>query len=350
MKLLVTGAGGFLGRYVVTAAVRRGHIARAMLRPASRSIPASWQSHPQIEIMRGDLRSVRGIEDLLADIDGVIHLAAAKTGDLYEQFGGTVLATENLLKAMTGASVDRMVITGSFSVYEYLQRRAWSRLDESSPLAADSFARDEYCQTKLAQERLVLERAASNGLRCVVLRPGVIYGRENLWTVRLGIQINDRWWLRTGAFAPLPLTYVENCAEAIVLAAEYDGPQRNLVLNVVDDQTPSQREYLKELQARMALRPRIIPVPWTVMRLLARSAWLTNCLFFKGTAKVPGLFVPSRLHARCKPLRYTNKAIVSILGWKPRYSWQEGIARSLADTDAADLPAFGFSAAGRQDS
>jgi 2-alkyl-3-oxoalkanoate reductase len=339
MKLLITGAGGFLGRHVVAAAVRRGHLVRAMLRPASSSIPASWHSHPQVDIVRGDLRSPRGLDELLAGVEGVMHLAAAKAGDLYEQFGGTVLATENLLSAMSRAGVNHLVVTSSFSVYEYLQRRAWSRMDETSPLAATPFARDEYCQTKLAQERLVLERAAGDGLRCVVLRPGVIYGQDNLWTARLGMQINERWWLRTGTFAPLPLTYVENCAEAVVLAAEYNGPETSLILNVVDDQTPSQREYLKELKDRMSFQPRIIPVPWTIMRLLARSAWLANHLLFKGTAKVPGLFVPSRLHARCKPLRYSNRAIKAALGWQPRYAWQEGLTRSLAAADPAELPA-----------
>lgn len=338
MKLLITGAGGFLGRYVVAAAVARGHRVRAMLRPAAKSLPPGWEGHPQVEVARGDLRSPQNIDELLAGVDGVIHLAAAKAGDLYEQFGGTVLATENLLNAMVRTKVARLVAISSFSVYEYLRRRAWSRLDESSPLAVDPFTRDEYCQTKLAQERLILEQASAHYWHCLVLRPGVIYGRDNLWTARLGMQINERWWLRTGTFAPLPLSYVENCAEAVVLAAEHEGAQRVQVLNVVDTKTPSQREYLSELRAHLSPRPRIIPIPWTAMRLLARLAWLVNKVFFHGTAKVPGLLVPSRLHARCKPLRYGNAAIVTALGWRPRFSWQEGIRRSLAEHDPAILP------------
>ncbi len=338
MKLLVTGAGGFLGRYVVASAVQCGHEVCAMVRPASQYIPESWQGHPQVEVVRGDLRSSHGSAQLLEGVDAVIHLAASKTGDLYEQFGGTVIATENLLDAMCEAGIGRLVVTSSFSLYEYLKRWAWSTLDEASPTAAEPFVRDEYCQTKLVQEQMVLERVEAHDWRCVVLRPGAIYGRDNLWTARLGIQVNDRWWIRTGTFAPLPLTYVENCAKAIVLAAEYNGPKRILVLNVVDNETPSQRAYLNELRDRVTPRPRIVPIPWTVMRLLARLAWLTNRVCFKGTAKIPGLFVPSRLHSQCKPLQYTNRKIVSSLGWEPQYSWQEGIHRSLEKADAADLP------------
>ncbi|KJS28606.1 MAG: hypothetical protein VR64_23795 [Desulfatitalea sp. BRH_c12] len=338
MRLLITGAGGFLGRYVVAEAVAHGHRVRALLRPAARTFPPAWEGNPRVQVVCGDLRDAKGVAALLEGVDGVIHLAASKSGDLYEQFGGTVIATENLLSAMVDAALSRIVVTSSFSVYEYLALPQWSVLDESTSLAADPLVRDEYCQTKLVQERIVLECADAHDWRCVVLRPGVIYGRDNLWTARLGMQVNDRWWIRTGASAPLPLTYVENCAEAIVLATEYEGPQRRLVLNVVDNETPTQREYLNALRNQVTPRPRIVPVAWGVMRVLARLAWLTNWVCFKGTAKVPGLFVPSRLHARCKPLRYTNQKIVSLLGWQPRYSWQEGIQRSLSPLDAADFP------------
>jgi nucleoside-diphosphate-sugar epimerase len=329
MKLLVTGAGGFLGQYVVASAIGRGHDVRAMLRPASKKNPEMWQNHPRMEVVRGDLRASQGISQMLEGVEGVIHLAASKAGDLYEQFGGTVIATENLISAMDKADVKRLVVTSSFSVYEYEKRWAWTLLNESSPLVDDLFMRDEYCQTKLVQEKMILDHAEKKNWRCVVLRPGVIFGKDNLWSARLGMQVNDGCWIRVGTFASLPLTYVENCAEAIVLAAEYDGPERRLLLNVVDNQTPSQRIYLRELQRQTSPRPHIIPIPWTIMRVLARLAWLSNRIFFRGRAKVPGLFVPSRLHARCKPLRYTNKKICSVLGWRPKFSWKEGISRSM---------------------
>lgn len=337
MKVLVTGAGGFLGRSVVASAVAQGHTVRAMVRPASRHVPASWQDHAQVEIVRGDLRARGSFDALLDGVDVVAHLAASKAGDLYEQFGGTVLATENLLAAMKRCDVEKVVLISTFSVYEYLHRWTWSMLDEQSPLAADPTDRDEYCQTKLEQERLVRDHIKANGGQCVILRPGVVFGRDNLWTARLGIQAGERWWIRTGTFAPLPLTYVENCADAIVKAAEYDGGQPVTTLNVLDDDTPSQRAYVNALRRRMSPRPRVVPVPWTAMRILARLAWLTNRVCFRGTAKVPGLFVPSRLHARCKPLRYSNARIKEALGWSPRYTWREGIDRAMGSDDPSEL-------------
>ncbi len=332
MKLLVTGASGFLGQSVVSAAASRGHEVRALVRPASVNVPPAWRHHHRIEVLRKDLRSPRELSGMLEGVDGVIHLAATKGGDLYDQFGGTVIATENLLAAMREAGVPRIVVTSSFAIYEYLHRWSWGCLDEDSPLVCNPESRDEYCQTKLLQEQLVRAAAKENGWRCAVLRPGVIFGRDNLWNGRVGMQIAPRWWVRTGTFAPLPLTYVENCAEAIVKAAEFEGEQREIVLNVVDDETPSQRAYLNELRRHMPKRPRIIPIPWTAMRALARTASLVNSVFFRGTAKVPGLFVPARLHARCKPMRYPNTRIKETLGWEPRYTWREGIVRAMADT------------------
>jgi len=93
VRLLVTGATGFLGRRVVADALRRGHTVRAMVRPGfdGASLP------PQVEIIRADLRDPHSID--VAGVDAVLHLAAAKTGDLYSQMHTTVVGTENLIAA-----------------------------------------------------------------------------------------------------------------------------------------------------------------------------------------------------------------------------------------------------------
>ena len=144
---------------------------------------------------------------------------------MYAQYAGTVVATENLLEAMTRAGgPPRIVAVSSFAVYDYLHARARTLLDEESALEREFPPRDEYSHTKLVQERLIREHAMRQNWDYVILRPGVIYGRDNLWTARLGISANEGRWLRIGWLATLPLSYVENCAEAIVLAAEKPGP------------------------------------------------------------------------------------------------------------------------------
>jgi nucleoside-diphosphate-sugar epimerase len=280
-----------------------------------------------VPCVRVDLRNSQGLVEACRGVDAVVHCAAAKSGDFYAQFAGTVGATENLLKAMKEAGVKHIVAISSLSVYDYKKLWSFGRLDESSPLESRPRDRDEYAQTKLLQEQLVRETAENQGWRWTILRPGVIFGKDNLWTARLGIQ-GRRFWLRTGAWAKLPLVYVENCAQAILMAIESPAANGG-IFNVIDDELPTQRRYAAELRNRWPSRVRIVPIPWTVMRVMAGLADLTNKLLFKGRAKLPGLFIRARLDARCKPLRFTNQHLKQATGWKPKYSWREALDRSM---------------------
>ncbi len=259
MKLCVTGATGFLGRYVVSTALSRGHSVRALVHRPADPAKLGWRPDDDIEQVKVDLRSKNGLADAVRGCDAVLHLAATKAGDLYAQFGGTVVATENLLWAMGQADCRHIVAISSFAVYDYLHKRSFSVLDETSALDERMVDRDEYAQTKLIQEKLVRDTATKNGWTWTVLRPGMIYGRDNLFNARVGMGGGGRTWVRTGAWAPIPLTYVENCAEAIVLAAETPAANGQ-VLNLVDDRPPTQRRYAKLLQSRTTPRPRIVPL------------------------------------------------------------------------------------------
>ncbi|MEO0770771.1 MAG: NAD(P)-dependent oxidoreductase [Cyanobacteria bacterium J06649_4] len=332
MKLLITGSSGFLGKYVVMAALERGHQVRAVVRPATAITSISWSEHPNVEFVRLDLRRRAGIAEALSGIDAVIHLAASKAGDFYAQFGGTVLSTENLLMAMADADVKRLIAIGTFSVYDYINMRSGSLLDETSPLVKVPAWRDEYAQTKLLQEQLVKQFESEQGGLVTVLRPGVIYGRDNLWTARLGASLGEGSWLRIGAYSQLPLSYVENCAEAIVMAAEQEAAIGQ-TLNVLDDNSPTQRQYAKALMAQVPNPPKLVPVNWTVMRLIGNLAWAVNQGLLGGNAKLPGILVPAKLHARFKSLKYSNGRLKQCLGWEPKYDLNEAIARSLDSTD-----------------
>jgi nucleoside-diphosphate-sugar epimerase len=333
MKMLVAGASGFLGQHVVREALSRGHQVRTVVRPAGKLENLPWAEDERLELAQVDLRSRAGLVEAMDGVDLVVHAAAAKSGDLYAQMAGTVVATENLLWAMEQAGVKRLVAISTFSVYAYSRMWCWSELNEDSPVEENAFERDEYAITKLIQERLVREAGARPGWSVTVLRPGVIYGKDNTWTARLGARGDGRTWVRIGAWARLPLTYVENCAEAIVMAAESDAAGGQ-VLNVVDDQMPTQRRYVNELRKRLHPRPRIVPVPYLLMRGLASLAWMTNKLL-GGRAKLPGILVPARFNARFKPLRYSNARIKRVLGWTPRYDLAAGLDRSFGAAQTA---------------
>lgn len=333
LKLLVTGANGFLGRYTVAEAVRRGHTVRALVRSAGDAEKHGWTNHPKIEVAVGDLRRRQGLVDHARGVDAVLHLAAAKGGDVYDQLAGTVVATENLLAAMNEAGVRRLVLCSTFSVYDAYRTPTNTLVDENAPIEAKPLDRDGYAITKLMQEKLATKWCADKGWPLTIIRPGVIYGRGNLANGWAGME-GKKFWIRTGAHATVPVTYVENCAEAIVMSAELEAAKGE-TFNIVDDALPTQARYLNEILATMSPRPRMIPVPFWVMRTIAGSAAIWNKHFCGGGAKIPSLFVPCRLAARSKALRYTNAKAKRVLGWSPRFGLHEAITRSTSTTDVA---------------
>jgi nucleoside-diphosphate-sugar epimerase len=327
MKLLITGASGFVGQYVVAQALRQGHQVSAIVRPSTEPNKLSWSNHPAVKLVRLDLRRSQGIIDALQGIDAVIHLAAAKDGDFYTRFAGTVITTENLLNAMVEANVLRLINISTFCVYDYLRMRSRTTINEDSLIERDPLEREEYTQTKLLQEQLVQEYQQNNPqLQITTIRPGLIYGRDNLWSTLLGGKLAGNLWLRIGGYATMPLTYVENCADAIVKAAE--RPQAiGQIINIVDDNLPSQRAYVKRLKRYRLPIPKTIPINWTLMRSIAWLFWKYNKLVLKGQAKLPGIFNPVILDARFKHFRFSSDRAKQILQWTPTYSLDAALDR-----------------------
>ena len=332
MKLLITGANGFLGQYVVAEALRRGHQVRAVIRPASNEKRLAWHNNPNVEFIRLDLRRKSGISEALQDVDAVIHLAAAKEGDFYTRFAGTVIATENLLDAMIQANMMRLVNISTFSVYDYLRSPLGTTITEESLIESDPLERDEYAQTKLLQEELVREFQQNHKSQVTIIRPGLVYGRDNLWSTLLGGQLANNLWLRIGGYATMPLTYVENCAEAFILAAE--RPQAiNQTINIVDDNLPTQKAYVKKLKQFKYPLPKMIHINWKLMRAIAWTFWKYNKIVLKGQARLPGIANPIILDARFKHFRFNNLRAKEILNWKPKYSLDTALKRSCSNDE-----------------
>ena len=327
MKVLVTGAGGFLGRAVVAAAARAGHEVVAMVRPAS-----AGRASPGSEEVAGDLRQPGAWRDAM-DVDAVVHCAAA-FGDLASQLAGTVMATENLLAALP-ARTKRFVHVSSLSVYDFDAPRLGGMLDEATPLEAAPLRRDAYTQTKLFQERLVREQAARTGMELVVVRPGAIYGPGKDWDAGTGLKAG-RFDLIFAPFSRMRLIHVDNCAEAIVAALTAPAAQP-VTVNLIDPEQPSHWRYHGLARDAGVATGIAVPVPYWLVGALGLSAKLASRLFFQGKARLPELLDPPRQRVRWRPLRYPNAQARSGLGWTPQRSLEQGVA-TLAPTTAMSLP------------
>ena len=332
MKLFITGASGFLGKYVVAEALRQGFHVQAMVRPKTDVSRLSWHTHPNVELVRLDLRQPQGLEDILATTDAVIHLAAVKSGDFYDQFAGTVIATETLLEKMVMAQVSKLIVTSTFSVYDYQQMPAGAMLDESSPIEDEPLLRDEYAQTKLIQEDLIRQFETEHSAQVVIIRPGMIYGRECLWHALLGAELSASRWIKIGGKATMPMSYVENCAHAIVAAVESESAVGQTI-NIVDDELPTQNYYIDALVSRSDSPPRFIPMSWAGMKAIGQVAWFIRQYLLGGKARLPGILVPAKLYARFNPLQYSNERAHELLQWRSRYGFEEALDRSFSDED-----------------
>jgi 2-alkyl-3-oxoalkanoate reductase len=325
MKVLVTGASGFLGRAVVRAASAAGHDVIAMVRPTAKTDGLGWNDN--VTTVRGDLRQ-RGAWTDAMSVDAVIHLAAAASGDLPTQFAGTVVATENLLGRLDWSAVRRFVHVSSFSVYDFSAIRSGAILDETVPLEPTPMRRDAYTTTKLIQERLVVTACEAHKTPLTIIRPGAIFGPGKTWNFgRVGSAKGMDFVFAPNARARL--THVENCADAIVRALDAPSAAGG-VYNIVDDDLPTFGQFHRMCRANGAPVGRMVPVPWW---LVASTGWmidLMNRRLFKGRAKLPEILSYPRQHVQWKPIRYSNDRAKRDLGWHPHVPLATGIKAMIA--------------------
>jgi len=218
MHALVTGGGGFLGRYIVEALRARSDIVRSFGRGAYPELAAAG-----VEVVRGDLRDSESLLAACRDIDCVFHAAALPGISLDRDRFDAVnrVGTEMLLAAARRSGVQRFVYTSSPSVV--FAGKDQCGVDESAPFDFGWMEelRAYYSSTKAAAEQAVLA-ANCEALRTCALRPHLIWGpRDTHLIPRLLGRARAGRLRRVGDGANLvDITYVENAAAAHIQAAD----------------------------------------------------------------------------------------------------------------------------------
>lgn len=311
MKVLVTGASGFLGIRVVDQLLRRGHGVRAMIRP--KSSEPRWAD--KVEIFRADLRVHDHLERAFDGVDAVIHLAAATSGDEDSQFVSTVVATERFMDAMIQSPVKRLVHVSSLVVYDW--SKVSGKMDEESPLVTDIFGMGGYTIAKVWQERVVLKAAKAHSLDLTVMRPGFIWGPRHTKIAGMGRQFG-RVHVMFGPNVRLPLTYVVNCADCIVTALESPAAVGE-AFNVIDGDQIRVWRYVREYMRRTGDRGYLFPVPYFLGFAVAALASFTSRALFGKKGKLPSLLVPRRFESQFKPIQFSTKKLKEKLAWSPPF-------------------------------
>jgi 2-alkyl-3-oxoalkanoate reductase len=217
MHALVTGAGGFLGRYIVEALLARGDRVRGLARGAYPELAALG-----VEMVRGDLADKQAVDAACRDVDCVFHVASRVGiwGPWHEYYLANVVGTENVVEGCRRQGVGRLVFTSSPSVT--FDGRDQVGVDEAAPYPNEWLA--HYPRSKALAEQTVLA-ANGDGLATCALRPHLVWGpRDQHLTARLVERARSGRLRRVGEGANLvDMIYVENAAEAHLLAADALG-------------------------------------------------------------------------------------------------------------------------------
>jgi nucleoside-diphosphate-sugar epimerase len=329
LKILVTGANGFLGSSLVRCLLMSGEtdircFVRSDRRASKLRAFSSEFLEADIQIYIGDLTSREDAREALEGVDIVYHLAAAMTGTAADLFLNTVVASKNLLEGLTRRNSTRVVLVSSLAVYGTAHLPRGSIVNEDTPVERHPERRDIYSHAKLRQEQLFWQYHEKYRFPLVVLRPGVVYGPEGpALSSRIGVNLLGLF-LHFGANNPLPLTYVDNCADAIVTAGRH-ADSAGKVYNVVDDDLLTARQYLRAYR-RGVKRIRYISLPYFVVQGLSKLVERYH-VYSKG--QLPAVFSPYKSACLWKPHSFDNNRLKSI-GWRQRVATPEGIARTFS--------------------
>jgi nucleoside-diphosphate-sugar epimerase len=312
MKLLVTGANGFVGN----AAARHltlNHQVLGQVRSRAQIELLSNSELPEQQILglQADLTDISGFTGALQGCGAVLHCAArvhqvretaADPMAAYRQVNRD--ATLALARAAAQAGVQRFVFLSSVKVHGEFS-------PAGKPLKQDDVLQpiDPYGLSKYEAEQGLKDIAAQTGMQVVIVRPPLVYGP--------GVKANFlsmMRWLQRGI--PLPLGAIGNQRSLIGLANLVDLLEQclthpaaaNQTFLASDGQDVSTTELLHAMAAALQVKPRLLPVP---------QAWLEGAL---------GLLGRSGMAQRlCGNLAVDINHTRAMLDWTPPQSLEQGL-------------------------
>jgi nucleoside-diphosphate-sugar epimerase len=299
MRVLITGATGFLGRVLTPALTEAGYTVRAATR-TPQIVPEAAEG-----VIVGDLRVSTNLSAALAGVDAVVHLAGLENvppgADEAAYRGNNLVSTQRLAESAARAGVGRFVFLSSV--------RAQS--GPSSPVtvteALPPAPVDAYGRSKLEAEQSI----AASGVPAVILRPVLVHGpgvRLNMASLmRLALM---PWPLPLGAFhARRSILARPHLVDAVLFALKEPAMSGQVYL-VADPEPLSVAEMVSVIRQALGRRPNLLPVPLPLMRRAAGLLGRTN-EFARATE--PMIVDPAKLLAA---------------GWQPRLSTRDALAES----------------------
>ncbi len=313
-RVLVTGAGGFIGRHVVCHQLAHGRAVRALDRNAAGV--ADFQPGEGLEVLVGDISDPGIQRKAVEGVDILFHLASAhlERGMPDSEFYRiNVDALKSLLEASRDAGVRRFVQVSSCGIYGNVER---SPANEDGPFHPDI----AYEKSKLAGEQAVREFQEKYRFPVVVVRPVWVYGPGCHRTARLFRMISKGKFLMVGHGRNLrSAVYITDLLDALELCATTEGIEGETFIITNDEQVTVASVVGEIAQLTGAGAPKLrLPVPIARLGALAAEA----------LGKITGMEPPiSRRSMKffTNDAGFTSAKAQQMLGFKPQVALKEGL-------------------------
>ncbi|MBO6702586.1 MAG: NAD-dependent epimerase/dehydratase family protein [Pseudomonadales bacterium] len=307
VEVAVTGAAGYIGRFLVDTLVELGYSVRILVRDRQ-AVDTDWTTNSNIQIVEGDLINRQLIREFCKNTDSIIHLAAASNGDIRTHINDTVVGTANLLEAVEQAGCRQLVYMSSISVLDQTRYPRGTAIDETYARESNPEKRGPYTYGKSKAEELVVRAVSSGATRVTVLRPGLVYGFGREMVSQLALRAGN-WLIVFGSGRrQVPLVHVSSLVDAIVKSLE---SKEWAIFNIVDADAPTVRKLIESNEESADLK--VVYVPRWILLTLAKVADPLLNFWFK---KEMNLFY--RFKASTNWTKFDTSKAEQALNWSPQ--------------------------------
>jgi nucleoside-diphosphate-sugar epimerase len=324
LRVSVTGATGFVGRALVTRLLADGAAVKALARPSPRADALEAMG---VEVVRGNLANAEAIARAVSGAEVVYHTAAKVSGpgtrkEFIETNAG---GTQRVLEACLQQTVTRVVYLSSIAVYGLAQEGR--RIDENTPFDERPEARDPYSHSKILADSRAMAFARETGLPLTILREGLVYGPgRSLPVALLGFRAGKTDFVFGNRQNRIPLNYVDNLVDAMVLASRFGGSELCQYI-LMDDDDLTLNAYHK-IRGEIEHASTLFFSGWPVLAsaTVADAARLGLSIGQREGAAFSAYQVKRALQDRW----YDSRQIREATGWSPKVSLREAIERTTA--------------------
>ncbi len=321
MKVLVTGANGFIGSNLCKSLIQSGLSVVGLVRNSSDLTFLKNLSH--LKIVKGDITARQSLAAAMNEVTVVFHVAglASDWGSWSIFRKVNVEGVRNIMESALQCAVQRVVHISSVSVYGF---PGGTDIDEQSHLVPRP--KDTYITTKTEGEKLALNYN-SREMAVTAIRPAGVYGpNDRTTTLQLVPAFLSRQfgYVNGGRHIMAPV-YIDNLVQIIKLAAESDKAPGQ-VYNAADDGRTTWKEYVEWMCEDLGCKKPWLSVPHWIAWPLAIALERTAKFFNKKESPMINTY---RVRAVMQDNHYSTEKAVRELGYRPEVSTREGIRRTI---------------------